>query len=322
MSDAARTTWSRSSSTRSCRAARARAPSRPSTATRTTWTRTRSSATRPAARTPRATRSASAVAAVRLRPRPRRARPRAAPGARLASRGRHLVEVGLEVHRLRTEHGLAHRRATATRAPPTARASRAARGCPSDLDSPSTRRASAPGCRTAGTRDALSLEAGLRLDWSGVNRRATLSPRARRDRSGSGATTRLRAGGGLFTQSPGYEKLIQSDYFVDLVGRSRPLAALRARGPRRRSASSATSRRGLSVRVEGYWKRLRRPRRRPARDRGGEARRASRTTTSRPSSRRASRTDPDHHELPRERGERALLGLRRARASGPRPARG
>ena len=61
----------------------------------------------------------------------------------------------------------------------------------------------------------LTLEGGLRLDWSGAIRRTTLSPRL-------GATywlddsTRLRAGGGLFTQSPGYEKLVQADYFVDL----------------------------------------------------------------------------------------------------------
>ena len=36
-----------------------------------------------------------------------------------------------------------------------------------------------------------------------------------------GQRTRLRAGTGLHTQSPGYEKLIQSDYFLDLtdVGR-------------------------------------------------------------------------------------------------------
>ena len=68
---------------------------------------------------------------------------------------------------------------------------------------------------------------GLRFDWSGVNRRATLVRLAATWRIGG--ATRLRAAGGLFTQSPGYEKLIQSDYFVDLSGElGRSLAYERA----------------------------------------------------------------------------------------------
>jgi hypothetical protein len=62
-----------------------------------------------------------------------------------------------------------------------------------------------------------SLEPGVRLDWSTANHRSTVSPRfAARIELGSG--TALRAALGHYTQSPGYEKLIQSDYFVDLTG--------------------------------------------------------------------------------------------------------
>jgi hypothetical protein len=66
---------------------------------------------------------------------------------------------------------------------------------------------------------SFSLEPGLRLDWSTAIQRSTLSPRfAARFDLGSG--TALRAALGRYTQSPGYEKLIQSDYFVDLTGAS------------------------------------------------------------------------------------------------------
>jgi hypothetical protein len=64
---------------------------------------------------------------------------------------------------------------------------------------------------------AFSLETGVRLDWSTANHRSTVSPRfAARLELDSG--TFLRAAAGHYTQSPGYEKLIQSDYFVDLTG--------------------------------------------------------------------------------------------------------
>jgi outer membrane receptor protein involved in Fe transport len=87
-----------------------------------------------------------------------------------------------------------------------------------------------------------------------VNRRTTLSPRLAATLR-LGEATRLRAGGGLFTQSPGYEKLNQSDTFVDLsgdLGRS-------LRYERAAHAVIALERdfaRGLSARVEGYWKGL------------------------------------------------------------------
>jgi len=170
------------------------------------------------------------------------------------SKGAHVVESGFEVHVLRTR--------TFWRIPGDRNSSasngssvQGGAGLPSDLDSTvdSTRAGGWLQDRfQAGAR--LSLEAGLRLDWSGVNHQAALSPRLAATFRIDGAT-RLRAGGGLFTQSPGYEKLVQSDYFVDLSGElGRSLRNERAvhvvLGLERDFA------RGLSAKVEGYWKGL------------------------------------------------------------------
>ena len=168
--------------------------------------------------------------------------------------GAHVVESGLEVHRLRTDTSL---RIVGDRNPTASNGSsiQGGAGLPSNLDSAvdSTRFGVWLQDRwQAGAR--LSLEAGLRLDGSGVNRRTTLSPRlAATWRIGD--HTRVRAGGGIFTQSPGYEKLIQSDYFVDLsgdLGRSlRYERAAHAIVGLERDLPG-----GLSARVEGYWKGL------------------------------------------------------------------
>jgi hypothetical protein len=168
------------------------------------------------------------------------------------SSGAHFVEGGFEVHRLSTRTAW---RIAGDRNLSAANGSsvQGGAGLPSDLDSTvdSTRAGAWLQDRwQAGAR--LSVEAGLRLDWSGVNRRATLSPRVAAT-VGLGDSTRLRAGAGLFTQSPGYEKLIQSDYFVDLTGElGRSLRHERAAhavlGLERDLA------RGVSARVEGYWK--------------------------------------------------------------------
>ena len=168
------------------------------------------------------------------------------------SAGAHLVESGFEVHRLRTRTVWAiegDRNPTAD----NGSSIQGGAGLPSDLDSAvdSTRAGAWLQDRwQAGSR--LSLEAGLRLDWNGVNERTTLSPRLAATLR-IGESTRLRAGGGLFTQSPGYEKLIQSDTFVDLSGElGRKLLYERAThavvGLERDFA------RGFSARVEAYWK--------------------------------------------------------------------
>jgi hypothetical protein len=105
---------------------------------------------------------------------------------------------------------------------------------------------------TAGTR--LRIEPGVRLDWSGVNDETVVSPRISMAYDLPGRA-RLRAAFGRFTQSPGYEKMLQSDYFVDLT----PETAADLSSERAVHAIGAIERdfgAGLTVRVEGYSKRF------------------------------------------------------------------
>ena len=67
---------------------------------------------------------------------------------------------------------------------------------------------------------SITLVPGLRWDWSGLNRRASLSPRLSAVIA-LNAATRLTAATGLYTQSPGYEKLLQADHFTDLTAAGR-----------------------------------------------------------------------------------------------------
>ena len=67
---------------------------------------------------------------------------------------------------------------------------------------------------------AVTVVPGLRWDWSGLNGRASLSPRLRAVVA-LNTTTRLTAATGLYTQSPGYEKLLQADHFTDLTAAGR-----------------------------------------------------------------------------------------------------
>ena len=67
----------------------------------------------------------------------------------------------------------------------------------------------------------------MRLDHSGSGSEFLVSPRV----NGTwdiGKGTSLRAALGRYTQSPGYEKLVQGDYVLDLTG---PGASARARSP-------------------------------------------------------------------------------------------
>jgi hypothetical protein len=71
----------------------------------------------------------------------------------------------------------------------------------------------------------------------------------------TGSRTHVRLAGGLFTQSPGYEKLTQSDYFIDLSA----AAGQRLRSERAWHAIASIDRdlaAGLSLKVEAYYKRF------------------------------------------------------------------
>ncbi len=125
---------------------------------------------------------------------------------------------------------------------------------PSHLDSSrQTRRAGAwiKDRWQLGTR--FVVEPGVRLDHSSITGDVTVSPRL----SGSvqvGSAWRLDGAVRRHVQSPGYEKMLQADYFVDLSpGASQGLSAERALqavfGVQR------TFRGGVSARLEGYVKR-------------------------------------------------------------------
>lgn len=95
-------------------------------------------------------------------------------------------------------------------------------------------------------------EPGLRFDWSGITNETTVSPRIALVTDLTDVT-RIRLAGGLFTQSPGYEKLLQSDYFVDLSEAD----ALDLRSERAWHGLAGIERRmggGVTLRVEGYYK--------------------------------------------------------------------
>ena len=102
--------------------------------------------------------------------------------------------------------------------------------------------------------DRFSVEPGLRMEWSTANDDGSLLPRLGASYELT-PTLRLRGAVGLFTQSPGYEKLIQSDYFIDLSN-------ARALGLRHEEALHAIAGVetdlgwGTLFRVEAYYKRF------------------------------------------------------------------
>lgn len=165
---------------------------------------------------------------------------------------RHLIETGFESHSLDTDWRW---RIEGDRnfTEPNGSSGQGGAGIPSLLDS---RQASWRGGAWIADRwtltERLRVEPGLRFDRSGVTDETTVAPRLAAvidltDR------TRLRAAGGLFTQSPGYEKLLQSDYFLDLT----PTDSLRLRSERAWHALLSIERRlepGITVRAEGYYK--------------------------------------------------------------------
>jgi outer membrane receptor for ferrienterochelin and colicin len=99
---------------------------------------------------------------------------------------------------------------------------------------------------------SLSVEPGLRVDWNNFNGETVVSPRVAAVVTPGGGFT-VRAAAGLFTQSPGNEKLLQSDYFVDLTATGR--SSLRSeRSIHALLSVERTFASGLVARVEGYYK--------------------------------------------------------------------
>lgn len=164
--------------------------------------------------------------------------------------GSHVLETGFEAHRLSTALRF---EIEGDRNPSAANGSsvQGGAGLPDLLDSSqqSTRAGAwVQDTFPVGTRG--SLQAGLRWDRPGATGETLFSPRL----SGSlgvGSATRLRAAAGLYTQSPGYEKLAQSDYVLDFSSETR----LRSERSTQVSAGVEQDLPGLvTLKVETYYK--------------------------------------------------------------------
>ena len=97
-----------------------------------------------------------------------------------------------------------------------------------------------------------TLEPGIRFDWSEANGRGTVSPRFTALYR-INPSTLLKGAFGLYTQSPGYEKLIQSDFFIDLSDAS-ALDLAHQRSTHFIAGLERDVSVGVTARVEGFYK--------------------------------------------------------------------
>lgn len=166
----------------------------------------------------------------------------------------HLVEAGFETHALSTSWEWEIR---GDRNPNEANGSSGAGGAALPPTLASARRAARGGLWLTdrwSVSKSLRIEPGVRADWSGLAREVTVSPRLALVAE-LGSRSRVRLAGGTFTQSPGYEKLLQSDYFVDLSSDTAP--ALRSERAWHAVASVERDLTpGVTIKAEGYYKRF------------------------------------------------------------------
>jgi hypothetical protein len=172
--------------------------------------------------------------------------------ASLKASDRHFLEAGFETHGLSTSvrWNLITGRNTSEA---NGSSARGGTGLPSQIDSnlDSTRTGAWLLDRVHATK-WLTFEAGVRVDRDSISRETIVSPRVSVNIAVR-PNLRLRAATGLFTQSPGYEKLIQADYFVDLTSATSPPIkserALHVLGAVEREMGY-----GLLLRTEAYYK--------------------------------------------------------------------
>lgn len=168
--------------------------------------------------------------------------------------GAHAIDAGFDVHALTTRLRLAF---TGDANPIAANGSsiQGGSGLPDLLlSTPDSPRGSVWLQDTWHARPNLTLQAGMRVDRSSVTRRTTVSPRATASWVGGHGTT-VTAAAGVYTQSPGYEKLSNSDYMLDLT---HPEAG-RLSSERAWLTSVAVAQRlprGFTLKAEAYLRRL------------------------------------------------------------------
>jgi hypothetical protein len=164
----------------------------------------------------------------------------------------HTVESGFEAHGLRTKWGYT---ITGDRNSDEANGSsvRGGAGLPAVLDSGNGQyRAGAWVLDRFQVTPRILFEPGVRLDVVGLTRETIVSPRVAASID-LGGGYRVRGAAGLYAQSPGYEKMLQSDYFVDLSS-ARALGLQSERSMHLLGTLERTIAPGLVVRVEGYFK--------------------------------------------------------------------
>ena len=169
-----------------------------------------------------------------------------------APSARHGLEAGADLHLLDT--GWAWR-ISGDRNPGEANGSsvRGGAGLPAILDSTRmARRASAWLSDRWVATSRLTVQPGVRLDWNDISHEAVVGPRLSAAYD-VGSGLRVRGATGLYAQSPGYEKQIQADYFVDLSKG----AAVTLRSERSWHAIAGVEKDlgpSAMLRLEGYYK--------------------------------------------------------------------
>lgn len=168
------------------------------------------------------------------------------------SRGHHVVEAGLEVHQLETTLRF---QVEGGRNPQAANGSsvQGGAGLP-DLLVNESRRTRAGAWLQDGWQigSRASIQTGVRWDRSGNTSEHLFSPRLATSVF-FGPSRRMKAAIGRYTQSPGYEKLAQSDYLLDL-GSSTALVSEKATHASLGFEQDLPG--GFTVRTEGYYKRF------------------------------------------------------------------
>ena len=170
------------------------------------------------------------------------------------SLGNHVVDVGAEAHWLETTLRF---QVDGDRNPSAANGSsvQGGAGLPDLLSVTSRSTRTGAWLQDAwqiGSRAAV--QAGLRLDHPGTTGETRLSPRVAASWF-LGPSRRIRGAIGRYTQSPGYEKLAQSDYLLDLGGAA--AAALVSETAMHGSLGVEQDLPGgITLRAEGYYKRF------------------------------------------------------------------